>query len=201
MGRNSRIEAVATRELILDEVVADASLEGLDGVTIGRLASRLGMSKAGLIGPFGNKEQLQLAALERASEKFQTAVWKPAAGKTAGLDRLEAIIEAWLTYLAGETFPGGCFLTQAAAEFDGRPGPIHDRVRSFSELWLKVLEREAATAMEDGLIDADADPAQIAFELNGIAQGTNQAIQLNGDRKAIARGRVAMRRALRTSLE
>jgi AcrR family transcriptional regulator len=197
MPRNTRTGAAETKRTIVDRVVDDASINGLEGVTIGRLAGELGMSKAGFIGPFGNKEQLQLAALKRAGERFREAVWEPAADEPAGLERLAAIADAWLSYLDGDTFPGGCFLTQASAEFDARPGAVHDEVRRMNELWLGVLAGEAAKAIESGAIEKDADPAQIAFELNAIAQGVNQAIQLDGDRGAIERGRTAMERALR----
>lgn len=197
MPRSSKAGAAATRDLIVERVVDDASIRGLEGITIGTLAGELGMSKAGLIGPFGNKQELQLAALRRARERFQSAVWEPASAATPGLARLEAIIESWLAYLDGDVFPGGCFLTQAATEFDGRPGPVQDEIRSLNALWLGVLRGEAQTGIEAGEIDGGADPAQIAFELNSIAQGVNQAIQLDDDRAAIERGRAAMLRSLR----
>ena len=131
-------------------------------MTIGRLAGRLEMSKAGVIGPFGSKEQIQLAAFEAAKEVFRDEVWEPAAGAEPGLPRLEAICEAWLAHLCGDAFPGGCFLTQAAAEFDGRPGAVRDAVESTSRLWEGVLARDAAIAVEHGDLPAGTDPDQVA---------------------------------------
>ncbi len=194
--RRSAAEAAETRATIVDETVARASVEGLEGVTIGGLAEELRMSKAGVIGHFGTKQSLQLAAVNEAVGMFRRAVWEPAAGAEPGLERLEAIADAWLSYLDGEVFPGGCFLTAAAAEFDGRPGPVREAIDEALSLWSSVLEREATTAMERGQMPADADPAQIAFELNCIVQGVNQARQLRSDPMAIERGRRAMRRAL-----
>jgi len=195
MPRRSREAAAKTREAILGEAVSEASVAGLDGITIGTLAGRLEMSKAGVIGPFGSKEELQLGTLERAAAIFRAEVWGPAADRPAGRERLEAIVEAWLDHLAGRTFPGGCFLTQAAADFDARPGPVRDEVRTISRRWKRALAAEVETALERGEVAA-VDPAQAAFEVNAIAQGVNQAIQLEDDRDAVARGRVAMRRAL-----
>jgi len=195
MPRSSREAAAKTREAILAEAVSEASVAGLDGITIGTLAGRLRMSKAGVIGPFGSKEELQLGALERAAAIFRAEVWDPAADRPAGRERLEAIVEAWLDHLAGRTFPGGCFLTQAAADFDARPGPVRDEVRTISRRWKRALAAEVETALERGELAA-VDPAQAAFEVNAIAQGVNQAIQLEDDPDAVARGRVAMRRTL-----
>ena len=196
MPRSSREQAARNRDRIVAETVADASLVGLEGVTLGSLAKRLGMTKAGVLGPFGSKEELQLAALDRAGTTFRISVWDRAAPTEPGRERLVAIIEAWLAYLAGDVFPGGCFLTQAAAEWDGRDGRVRDAVSSLSVQWLAALEREAQVAVDDGTLPGETDPKQIAFELNAIAQGVNQAIQLRSETDAVYRGRTAMLRAL-----
>lgn len=194
--RSSVAEASRTREAIVAEVVARASVEGLEGITIGTVADGLGMSKAGVVGPFGSKEELQLAALEGAIEIFRAEVWDRAADSSPGLDRLRAIAERWISYLERDVFPGGCFLTAAAAEFDGRPGRVRDAVAATLRLWNSVLEAEARTAIEAGELDPSADPAQVAFELNAIAMAVNQARQLRADADAGRRGRIAMARAL-----
>jgi AcrR family transcriptional regulator len=192
--RNSVEGAIATREAILTEAVDRASLEGLEGITIGGLADSLRMSKAGVIGQFGNKEALQLATLRAASVRFRTRIWDPAAAKPEGIARLRAIARSWIAYLEGDTFPGGCFLTAASTEFDGRPGPVHDEVERTVELWHRVLEREAAAAIAAG--ELEGDPEQIAFEMNAVAMAVNQARQLRHDPRAGKRGRAAMKRIL-----
>lgn len=194
MPRSSREQAARTRQTILGEVVDEASVSGLDGITIGTLAEHLGMSKAGVIGPFGSKESLQLEALGRAAAIFRADVWEPAAREPAGRARLAALIEAWLSHLARPAFPGGCFLTQAAADFDARPGEVRDAVQRIGRLWERTLAGEVRAAIESGEI-AGVDPEQAAFEVNAIAQGVNQAIQLHRDHDAVERGRRAMRRA------
>lgn len=194
MPRSSREQALRTRESILAEVVDEASVNGLDGVTIGTLAERLEMSKAGVIGPFGSKERLQLEALDRAAAIFREDVWEPALSEAAGRQRLEALIDAWLAHLSRPTFPGGCFLTQASADFDARPGPVRDSVRAIGRRWEAVIAGEVRTALEAGEVEG-VDPEQAAFEIYALAQGVNQAIQLQDDPAAVARGRVAMRRA------
>lgn len=198
--RSSAVEARRTRAAIVDEVVARASLEGLEGVTIGTVAGTLGMSKAGVVGPFGSKEELQLAALEGAVEIFRAEVWeRAAAGRAPGLERLRAIAEEWISYLERDVFPGGCFLTAAAVEFDGRPGRVRDAVERTLRRWNSVLEAEVRAAIAAGDLDPAADPAQIAFELNAIAMAVNQALQLRGDAAAGERGRRSVARILAAS--
>lgn len=194
--RSSAHDAAATRTAIVAEAVALGSVEGLESVSIGRLADRVGMSKAGVIGRFGSKEALQLAALESAIATFTHEVWEPAARTEPGLARLHAIVDAWLSYLERDVFPGGCFLTAAACEWDGRAGPVRAAVEAGLARWQGVLGREAATAIAGGELPADADPRQIAFELGAIAMAVNQGRQLGRDEAAVPRGRRAMRRVL-----
>lgn len=189
MPRRSAADAASTRAAILDRAVHVASTDGLQGLTIGTLAGDLRMSKSGLIGHFGSKEELQLAALDQAIGVFLREVWKPVARHEPGRARLTALMERWIRHLGRPPFPGGCFLTAAAAEFDGREGPVRDRIRTALRDWDRVLRDEAAAAGCD-------DPPQVAFELLSIAVGLNQALQLHGDRRAPARARKAVARLL-----
>lgn len=191
MPRRSKEEAAQTRAAIIDRAVQTASIEGLEGVTIGRLADDLGMSKAGVIGHFGDKTTLQRAAFEQASRIFTSQVWEPAKGKPPGLPRLTAICENWVKHLTHSPFPGGCFMCTVATEWDAREGALHDEIRDSWRLWLKVLAREAAAARDGGDLAPDTDPDQVAFEINAIAMALNQSIQLFEDRRAPARARRA----------
>src|SRR3954454_18450040 len=117
MPRRSNAEAAQTRASIIDRAVRTASIDGLEGVTIGRLADDLGMSKAGVIGHFGNKADLQRAALHQARRIFTTEVWEQAEHKPPGLPRLNAICEAWIDHITNSPFPGGCFMCTVATEW------------------------------------------------------------------------------------
>jgi len=195
-GRRSDSEAQSTREAILRRSVDIASVEGLEGLTIGRLAADLGMSKAGVIGHFGSKEELQLAALELAADIFRTEVWEPAADLEPGLPRLLGILNAWTGYADRPAFPGGCFIAAASFEWDGREGRMHDAVASHTGRWRKVLIAEIERAVEKGELPADTDPAQAAFGLEALASGMNPARQLHGDKDAAAWSLRAMRAVL-----
>ena len=196
MPRSSVAEANRTRETIIDRAVAVASKEGLEGLTIGRLAGDLDMSKAGLIGHFGSKERLQLAALEAAIEIFRREVWEPAEKHRPGIRRLRAICDAWVSYLERRVFPGGCFFAATAPEFDDRGGPVRDRLVDQASRWRRVLGREIRTAIEDGDLPPNTDPRQLAMELNGVVLVLNHDLRLLQDAKAPDRARRAMRRIL-----
>jgi AcrR family transcriptional regulator len=189
MPRRSQAQAARTHDAIVDRAVAVASTDGLEGLTIGRLATDMRMSKAGVIGHFGSKEALQLEALERAIDAWRDAVWEPVANEEPGLPRLLAVARRWSEFLGDCPFPGGCFLTAASFEFDDRPGPVRDRVREALDLWLRVLAADARRAGFE-------DPDQVAFELNAIAMGTNHAVRLQEDPVAAKRCRRAMERVL-----
>jgi AcrR family transcriptional regulator len=196
MPRRSREDAERTRDAIVEEAVDAASIAGLEGLTIGVLADRVGMSKSGLIRHFGSKEGLQLAALEAAVARFTETVWEPVAERPPGIERLAAICSAWLSYFEREVFPGGCFLSSASLEFDDRPGPVRDEVAETMRRWLAVLARDAEIARVAGELPKDTDPEQLAFEVNAIMMGVNWALRLFGDGGAVARGRAAVERLL-----
>jgi len=191
------VDALATRTKIIDRAVEVASTAGLEGLTIGTLAGDLGMSKAGVLGHFGSKEALQLAALDAAVRAFTREVPGRVRGLAPGRDRLLRLCDAWIDYLdGGRITAGGCFLTAAAAEFDGRPGAVREAVVNASRRWLTALHDEVRAAVQAGDLPAHTDTDQLVFELNAIALGANQAIQLHEDPTAGPRARRAMRRAL-----
>ncbi|MFI2078377.1 MULTISPECIES: TetR/AcrR family transcriptional regulator [Streptomyces] len=196
--RKSAAEARRTRERIVERGVAIASVEGLEGLTIGRLATDLGMSKAGILGHFGTKETLQLATLDEASAVFLRVVWQPAAHETPGLPRLRAVCEAWITYLEHEReiFPGGCLFTTASVEFDARGGRVRDAVARLHRLWRRRLVGELRLAVTAGDLPSGTDPEQVAYELVGLYLALNQAIQLFADPLAPDRTRRALDRLL-----
>jgi AcrR family transcriptional regulator len=196
MPRRSQAEAAKTRDAILARAVDLASVEGLEGLTIGRLATDLDMSKAGVLGHFGTKGELQLAALDGAAAIYRREIWERVQDVAPGRKRLLAIADAWLDYLGRDVFPGGCFVTAASCEFDDRPGRVRDAVVTLHGLWLDVLAREARQAIKDGDLPRATDPYDIAFHLNAIAMGVNQARHLAGDDDAPARGWRAMRTLL-----
>ena len=186
-----------TRQSILGEAVQIASTEGLEGLSIGRLASELGMSKSGLFGHFGSKEDLQLATVEAARAIFVEEVVRPALAAERGLPRLWGLCEAWLSYLDRKVFRGGCFFIAASTEFDSRPGPVRDRVAAAMRDWLGALERAVREAQAAGHLETSAEPAQVAFELNALAHAANWAFQLYGDPRSIVRARAGILRQLR----
>ena len=192
--RRSAADAAGTRTAIVERALEVGSVEGLEGLTIGRLADDVGMSKSGLIRHFGSKEGLQLAALDAGIELFVREIWEPAADSEPGIVRLRALCDAWVSYLERDLLPGGCFLTAAATEFDGRGGPVREATREAWARWLRLLEREARTAIEAGELPADGDPAQIAFELNGIGMALNNALQLHEDPAGVRHARRAFER-------
>ncbi|GAA3571666.1 TetR/AcrR family transcriptional regulator [Nonomuraea rosea] len=194
--RKSVVEALGTRSAILDRSVAIASAEGLEGLTIGRLAGELGMSKSGVLGHFGSKEALQLAVLDRAGEIFRAEVWEPALPAAPGLTRLRVLCESWVSYLERGVFPGGCFFVAAAHEFDGRKGAVRDAVEARFDTWRERLHKEAGRAVDAGDLPQGTDPGQLAFELLGLVMALNHAIQLHHDPQAPARARHAIRSRL-----
>src|SRR4028118_2242288 len=149
-ARKPRADGVRSRRTILDASARLATVEGLEGLSIGRLTEHIGMSKSGLYAHFGSKEELQLATIETAAGIFRDDVVLPTETVEAPLARLEALCEAFLSHLERRVFPGGCFFASAAAEFDTHPGPVKEDVATFLRGWLETLEELAARAQREG---------------------------------------------------
>ena len=196
MPRRSAEAVSETRKAVTKAATERASVEGLEGLTIGGLAGEMEMRKSSVFSLFGSKEELQRATLESAIEQFKEQVWGPAADEPPGLARLLALCDSWLSYHEREVMPGGCFLTTATIEYDARPGPLHDEVALTMEGWLGILEREVAIAIEAGELPSETDPADVAFALNAMAAAASYGFQLQRDRKVFERARRSMRRLL-----
>jgi AcrR family transcriptional regulator len=195
MPRRSAAAVADTRGEVLDVAVRRASVDGLDGLTIGRLADEVSMSKSGLHGMFGSKQELQAAAFDRGVEDFTREVWEPVAGRDPGLPRLLALIDRWIAYHRRRALPGGCLVTTATIEFDARPGPLRDAVTVARRRMHAALAADVRTAIEAGEVSSGTDPDDAAFTLYALASAASQAIQL-GERGAAARARRCMRAAL-----
>jgi AcrR family transcriptional regulator len=182
-------KAASTRSTILARAVDLASAEGLEGLTIGRLAGDLRMSKSGLFAHFGSKEELQLATLNAAAERLFGEVIAPAQAEPEGAARLAAYCERYIDYLERKVFAGGCFFAAVISEFDDRPGAVRDAIRAGVRAWLSELERQAAIA---GL----PEPEALAFEVYSLALGANACSRLLDEGRAFAHARATIARRL-----
>jgi AcrR family transcriptional regulator len=178
-----------TRAAILDRAVDLASVEGLEGLTIGHLASELEMSKSGLFAHFGSKRELQLATVAAAARRFSAAVIEPTLAAADGVPRLRAMADSYLAHLEGGAYPGGCFWAATSAEYDDRPGPVRDAIAAALDAWLGELERQAKIA-------GAAEPGRFAFELYAVVMGANSRFRLSGDRVVFGYARATLERLL-----
>ena len=178
--RRRRSDGERSRRTILLTAARLATVEGLDGLTIGRLAAATGMSKSGLFAHFGSKEELQLATIGAAEEIFAEDVLRPAL-EAEGLERVRALRERVLSHVGRNVFPGGCFFASAAAELDTRPGPVRERVVAVQRQWMDLFEGAIRTAQERRELDPSVDPAQLTFELNALLGEANGLYLLSGD--------------------
>jgi AcrR family transcriptional regulator len=181
------------RALILATAARLSSVEGLDGLSIGRLAEVLNMPKSSVYVLFGSKEELQLATVDAAAVSFQREVIDRAITSTEpGRDRLLALCEGFLSYVERRVFPGGCFFVAASAELGARHGRVHDRVAAYQQYWRDLLRGEATIAHEQRQLTQDTDPAQLAFELGALLAGTDIVAVLHNDDAAVQRARIAV---------
>jgi AcrR family transcriptional regulator len=193
-GRRAR--GLRSRTAVLERSVQMASTDGLEGLTIGALAADLGVHKSSVHALFGSKEELQLATLATARSILIDHVIAPSLSSELGLARLHAIGEAWCDYLAADVFVGGCFLSAASAEMDGRPGPLRDAVEAVMREWLAVLSANIEAAIAAGELRTELDAAAMAFRLNALGMAANWQRQLLGEASGIEHARRAWRAEL-----
>jgi AcrR family transcriptional regulator len=194
--RRQRADGARSRQAILNAATELATVEGLDGLSIARLADHAGMSKSGLFAHFRSKEDLQVATIDAAAEMFDREVTQPGLKAPAGLRRVHSLCEAFLIYLERAVFPGGCFFVAAAAELDAKPGPVRDHLRTVYSRILEGLAGIIREARDLGEIDAAEDVAQLTFELDSLMLGANFAYVFFADPAALNRARLAIERRL-----
>ncbi|HEV2475205.1 MAG TPA: TetR/AcrR family transcriptional regulator [Candidatus Dormibacteraeota bacterium] len=188
-----RLRGMKTRQAILEHAARVGSAEGLEAVSLQRLADDLGMSKSGLFAHFGSKEELHLATIDEAARVFTDEVIRPALAQPRGVGRVLAMCNTWLSYLERGVFPGGCFFWAVAEEYDSRrPGPVRNSVLEKKAYWSYSLERAVREAQEAGEIDPGVDPAQLAWELDSLMGGANSGFKSGDGAHAIDRARVAI---------
>lgn len=192
LGRRRRSDGERTHAAILERATQIASVEGIDGLTLGRLADALGVSKSGVYAHFGSKQQLQLETVQAAGAVFEREVLIPARRSAAGLSRLEALCEAYLSYVERLVFPGGCFFAGLLAEVDARTGPIHDLVREGERQWSRTLQEAAAEAQHRGEIAGDTDLELLGFQLQGCLELGNYHFVLYREARVLERARLAV---------
>ncbi|WP_327085582.1 TetR/AcrR family transcriptional regulator [Nonomuraea sp. NBC_01738] len=184
------------RNVILRRAADISSQDGLDGLSIGRLATDLGVSKSGLFGYFGSKEELQLATIRVATSVYVDEVIQPALAVPPGVERVRRLCESWLSYSQRRVFPGGCFFFAVTAEFDARPGRVRDAVAAAGLDWSRFVARTIDDARQLGELADDTDADQLAFELIAFLEAANVTSLLHDDAGAYERARTAIRRRL-----
>jgi AcrR family transcriptional regulator len=171
----------ATRGRIVEAALRVASVEGIEGISLGRVAADVGMSKSGLFAHFESKEELQVDVLQAAVEKFAEVVVRPAFAAPRGEPRLRALLERWLEWERNESLPGGCIFQHAAMELDDHPGPARDALVASQRQWLATMARAVEIAKQEGHFRPDVDAEQFAFQIYGLVLGYHNMKRLMRD--------------------
>lgn len=197
--RGERRERGQRREEILDVAIDLSSAHGLSSLSLGDLASEVGMSKSGLFAHFGSKEELQLATVRQAAIVFEREVLAPAGRAEPGLPRLRALVDTWYAHVEGISYRGGCFFDAASSEFGSQPGAVRDRLAALCGQWQAQLEEQARLALRLGELSPETEPTTLAFQLHAYAGEANWARELLGDEQAFDRARAAADATLRAA--
>ena len=195
--RRRRSDGERSRSAILNEAARLATVEGIGGLSLSRLADQVGMSKSGLFAHFGSKEELQLATIETANEIFDQQVLDPAAKASAGVERLRALTSQYLDYVQAGTFPGGCFFATVLVEVSMQPGAVRDRLLAFLQDWIGRLEAAVRDGQREGDIGKKEDPGQLAFDLESSLLLANTQFTVTQNSEPIERARSAIDRRIK----
>jgi AcrR family transcriptional regulator len=190
--RRSRADGERSRQTILRAAADLATIDGLEGISIGNLAAHIGMSKSGLYAHFGSKEELQLATVETARDIFDAEVVEPTQTIADPFQRLQALCDRFLSYVERRVFPGGCFFAAGVAEFDTRPGPVRDKIASVQQHFMECLQQLIREAQAGGTLDATEDSSQLAFELYAYLLLGNTAFVLRDNAAHLDQARAAI---------
>jgi AcrR family transcriptional regulator len=181
---------------VLDAAPAEATVHGLQGLTIGMLADKLGMSKSSLHALFGSKEELELATIEQARLIYDEQIVQPALKESDPLKKLLALCENWLSFVEQGIFPGGCFFAAANTEFDTRPGSVRDQLALLHSRWTELVHSCVSEAQENGALSDQQTAQELTFQILGVLRQANDMYLLYEDVSCLAMGRTIVRRLL-----
>jgi AcrR family transcriptional regulator len=198
-ARGRRSDGQRSHSAILEQAARLATVEGIEGLSLARLAEAVGMSKSGLFAHFKSKEELQLATIEAADSVFAEQVTEPASRAPNGLERLRRLTDGYLAYLEVETFPGGCFFASTLAEMDMQPGPVRDRLVAFLGDWLDQIETAVRDAQAEGALDPAEDAGQLTFEIEAALLLANAQYVVARTPEPIERARTAINRRIESA--
>jgi len=190
--RRTRADGERSRQAILRAAANLATIDGLEGISIGNLAAHIGMSKSGLYAHFRSKEELQLATVETAREIFNAEVVGPAPAMVDPLEELRALCDRFLSYVERRVFPGGCFFASTTAELDTHPGPVKDKVASVQQEWAELLQQLIRGAQAAGSLPSAEDPPQLAFEVHAFLLMGNTTFVFDDNPDHLQQARVAI---------
>jgi AcrR family transcriptional regulator len=194
--RKTRADGARTREAIVRKAVSLATVDGLEGLSIGNLAGALDMSKSGIYAHFGSKQDLQLATVDEAGRIFEAEVIRPALDAAPGLAQLVALCDAFFDHLMRRTFPGGCFFAGAVLEMGTRPGPVKEQIAAFQSGFSGLIRGFIVTAIEQHELPTEEDPDELTFEINGIILAANANFVLRDDPAVLRTAKGIVRRRL-----
>ena len=187
-----------TLTAILDTAISMAAEEGLESLTIGEVAKRLGLSKSGVFSRVGSREALQIAVIEEYDRRFLQDVFVPAMREPRGLPRLNAIMRLWLSRARDVEIRQGCIYCAGAFEFDDRDGPLRDKLLEGIMGWRTALKRCVIQAIDGGHLRPDIDPDQLVFEMDGLFVALMRDARFLRDTRAADRAWVAYERMIRS---
>lgn len=195
--RRTRSNGEQSRRAVLDAAPAEATVHGLQGLTIGMLAEKLGMSKSSLHALFGSKEELELAIIERARLLYDEQIVQPALAECDPLKKLLALCENWLSFVERDIFPGGCFFAAANTEYDTHPGAVRDQLALLHSRWTKLINATVVESQEACALSDEQPAEELTFQILGVLRQANDMYLLYQDKNYIEMGRTIVRRILR----
>lgn len=195
-ARRTRSNGERSRHAALAAAPAEATVHGLQGLTIGMLAAKLGMSKSSLHALFGSKEELELAIIEQARLVYDKQIVQPALQESDPLKKLLALCENWLSFVERDIFPGGCFFAAANAEYDTRPGAVRDQLVLLHGRWTELVNAAVVESQEAGRLSGEQSPQELTFQVLAILRQANDMYLLYQDASHIEMGRTILRRLL-----
>ncbi|MEV0588325.1 TetR family transcriptional regulator [Nonomuraea sp. NPDC050310] len=197
MTDGRKVRGQRSREAILATAVELASVDGLDGLSLSKLAAAAGMSKSGFFSHWRDKTELQLDAVEWAAAQWRDRIVVPALRRPRGVRRLFALHEERLRFYAEGVLPGGCFFFAAEAEFDDLPGPVRERIAEAKRDWHGLLLRVLSEAVAQGDLVPETDPELLVFEINAIGAAVVTSARLLECEPSFRHGRQAVLQRLR----
>ena len=193
-------KAAATKAHIIQQSAVVFNQKGYAGSSMADIMQATGLKKGGIYNHFASKDELALAAFDYAVSSIGQRIWSVVRTKRNAVERLDAFVASYLTYIDDPPIVGGCPILNTAIETDDTDSPLRDRALAAINSWRSLIVRIIEKGIKKGEIKPTVEADTIATIIICNIEGAMMMSKLEQNPVHLCRAIAHIRNYLQNSL-